>query len=63
MVECDEAMELGGEIPWHKLTWMMHKSALSVGLLDFVLVGSFIHTKDLVVVLPLALLQLQLGML
>ena len=54
----DEAMKFGGEIFWHELTWVMHKSALSVGLLDFILVGSFIHTKDLVVVLPLALLQL-----
>ena len=42
---------------------MMHKSAFSVGLLDLVLVGALVHTEDLVVVLPLALLQLQLGVL
>ena len=44
-------------------TWMMNKSAFSVCLLDFVLVGPLVHAEDLVVVLPLALLQLQLGVL
>ena len=41
----------------------MYKSAFPVALLDLVLVGTLAHAEDFVVVLPLALLQLQLGVL
>ena len=46
-----------------ELTRMVDESAFPVGLLDLVLVGALVDAEDLVVVLPLALLQLQLGVL
>ena len=46
-----------------ELTRMVDESAFSVGLLDLVLVGALVDAEDLVVVLPLALLQLKLGVL
>ena len=42
---------------------MVDESAFPVGLLDLVLVGALVDAEDLVVVLPLALLQLKLGVL
>lgn len=40
---------------------MVSKSTSFVGLFDFVLIGVPVHPEDLVVVLPLALLELLLG--
>ena len=44
-----------------ELTRVVYERALPVGLLDLVLVGRLVDAEDLVVVLPLALLQLDLG--
>ena len=46
-----------------KLTRMMHQRPLAVSSLDLILGGSSLDPQDLVVVLPLALLQLELGVL
>ncbi len=45
------------------LTRVVHQRSLPVSLLYFIVVGILAHTKDLVVVLPLALLELKLGLL
>ena len=42
---------------------MVDECTFPVGLLDLVLVGALVDAEDLVVVLPLALLQLKLGVL
>ena len=42
---------------------MVDHGSLPVGLLDLLFVGRLVHRQDLVVVLPLGLLQLQLGLL
>lgn len=42
-------------------TWVVQQRPFAVGLLDLVLRGVLAHPQDLVVVFPLALLQLQLS--
>ena len=42
-------------------TRMVHEGSLAVGLLDLVVGGVLADSEHLVVVFPLALLQLQLG--
>ena len=44
-------------------TWMVNECPLPVGLLDLVLICALAYAEDLVVVLPFALLELQLGVL
>lgn len=43
------------------LTWVVQQRPFAVGLLDLVVCGVLAHSEDLVVVFPLALLQLQLS--
>lgn len=42
-------------------TWVVQQRPFAVGLLDLVVCGVLAHPEDLVVVFPLALLQLQLS--
>ncbi len=42
-------------------TWVVHKGPFAIGLFDLVLGGVLADAQHLVVIFPLALLQLQLG--
>lgn len=49
--------------PSAELTWMVHQGPFPVSFLDLVLRGILVNPQDLVVIFPLALLQLQLRIL